>query len=392
MDPSPIAILGGGIAGISTAIALRIQGFDVDVFERHESPTQLGAGLVCWPNACFVLDKLGVLGSLRDVSGLPSSMRRLSCEGEVFGSIDLSTMESRTGQPSLSVLRKDLHAILLSRLAELGTDVNYGRVVDSMHADSEGTTVQFASGASIQADVIVGAEGRMTSVSRNFVVGHNQPRYQGFVNWIGTYEAASPIFRDMAIQDIWGVGLRFGIVPVSPTRAYWAAAASQQTVTHSALDSRQEMLAGLFSDWPDPVSKILASKFAEECREIHVHDHDPIDVWHRDNVLLIGDAAHAALPTSGQGACQALEDAWFLAKTLSEAETSTSTADSFSKFTSLRASKTKQIGRGARGLAMRLFATDPVQCKLRDAEARSADYGAMARGMTQLWWAGLQDE
>ena len=316
-------------------------------------------------------------------------MRRLSANGDEFGAIDIKTLESITGYPSFSVFRSDLHRILLARLSELGTEVVYGETASSIETSLEGTLVHFASGLCIQPDVILGAEGRMQSVAREFVLGSNKPRYQGFVNWIGTYESEAPIFEDMSIQDIWGVGLRFGIVPVSPTRAYWAAAASQPNVRQSDRGSRQSELLRVFSQWPTLVRTILASPFAEECHEVHVYDHDPIEVWHRGNVVLIGDAAHAALPTSGQGACQALEDAWFFTNSLVEATAAASVPDIASRSTALRSAKTMQITLGGRSLAKRLFDTDAANCARRDQEARLADYGAMARGMAQFWWTGL---
>ena len=94
-------ILGGGIAGLGAAIALRLAGHDVHVFERRHDEGGLGAGVVCWPNAAFVLRELGV--EIGPVAGRPRAMRRLDDEGRELGALDLRGLNERLGHPSLSV-------------------------------------------------------------------------------------------------------------------------------------------------------------------------------------------------------------------------------------------------------------------------------------------------
>ena len=103
-----IAILGGGIAGISTAIALKQNGFDVSVYERHDGPSHIGAGIVVWPNATFVLDQLGVLDDIKAVSGYPGKMQRYTEENDDLGAIDIQHINQLMGYPSLSILRSDI--------------------------------------------------------------------------------------------------------------------------------------------------------------------------------------------------------------------------------------------------------------------------------------------
>ena len=109
-----IAILGGGVAGVSSAILLKQKGFDVTVYERHVSPSNIGAGIVVWPNAAFILDQLGVLNEIKAVSGYPSSMRRLTSAGESLGTLDIGQINRLMGYPSLSILRKDFQNNLIA--------------------------------------------------------------------------------------------------------------------------------------------------------------------------------------------------------------------------------------------------------------------------------------
>jgi hypothetical protein len=169
-------------------------------------------------------------------------------------------------------------------------------------------------------------------------------------------------------------------------KAYWAgAAACPEARGKEPVDHRAELRA-LFRGWPSPIPELIEETPTERMNKIYVHDHDPIDTWHRDNVLLIGDAAHAALPTSGQGASQALEDAWHLADCLGSA---TSLEQAFTAFTRRRHAKSAAIATGARDLARSLFARAPAISRARCSRPipRSARRGiAGARRPTTRPW------
>lgn len=382
-----VAILGGGIAGLATAIAMRRLGLAVSVFERRRSAHNLGAGVVCWPNASFVLSKFGLLDELRSVAGTVTEMRRISRSGTDLGTLDIRQLDAAMGFPSLSVLRKDFMRILMHCADRLGVQIHFERRAITIDSTESGCHVRFADGTSVTPTLVIGADGRMDSVARQYITGDNRPVFQGFVNWIGTVSLSVVVMEQMAIRDYWGVGARFGIVPVSPTRAYWAGGVR---VSEDAPDDRSEGIALLqrtFADWPSPVSDVVSSTSGSNTKRITLFDHDPASRWHRDNVLMIGDAAHAALPTSGQGAAQALEDAWFFAREFAAAPQNHETA--MTTFTEKRLKKTTSIIMAGRNLAASLFNDDPDACRVRDMKAKQADYVAMANGMATAWSAGL---
>lgn len=382
-----IAILGAGVGGLATAIALTQQGFDVRIYERQASLSTIGAGIVCWPNATFVLKELGVLDETAAVSGAITRMVRTSSDGQALGALNVGQINTLMGYPSLSMLRKDLMRILERRLATLGVRVHYGhRVVDISGGDSGATTIQFDKLPAIEPDVVIGADGRMNSVARRFVHGDNTPVYQGFINWIGVFESPVSMFPDTDVFDYWGVGTRFGIVSVTDKVAYWAGGVAEPQVGKNDPAAYKQDLAALFSGWNDKIAMLIEQTPVEHINKVYVHDHNPIDRWHRDNVLLIGDAAHAALPTSGQGACQALEDAWHLARLLKQGG---NLASVFSSFTALRTAKTHAIGNAGRQLATALFNTDPDYCQQRNQNSIDNDFDASAHGMAQLWGSHL---
>ena len=268
--------------------------------------------------------------------------------------------------------------------------VEYAHPVMSLSGDAQQQgLVHLADGRVLQADLILGAEGRMRSAARQYVTGDNTPRYQGFVNWVGITQlppGEAPLFDALAIHDYWGCGLRFGIVPVSPHTCYWAGAQTAATPPSSQRAGLQDHLARLFDAWPEAVRRVIGHSEPRELRQIAIHDHDPVEQWQRGNVLLVGDAAHAALPTSGQGACQALEDAWQLAQCL---QLDVSLEERLQAYTARRQPKTRQITLQARTMAQSLLHLDAAACRQRDAQARHADTRQIVADMARAWGSGL---
>lgn len=383
-----IAILGGGIAGLSSAIALKQAGFDVDVYERHSQPTEIGAGIVCWPNACFVLEQLGVLERVANASGSLNYMKRFSSTGESLGSLDINKLNQLMAYPSYSIIRKDLMTILTQRALELTINIEYQHTVTSLSTyDKDRACVEFSNGINIKPDIIIGADGRMNSLTRKYVNGENAPIYQGFINWIGVFESDSDIFPELSVADYWGVGERFGIVPVSKNKAYWAGGITSKTINNVTPEHYKLELNSLFSQWPDPIAKIINETPSARINKIYVHDHNPINYWHKNNVILLGDAAHSPLPTSGQGACQALEDAWHFVNCLKS--NVNDPTEAFKQFTECRSAKTSGITMGGRHLASSIFNQNKEFCQQRDLTSKNTDYDSTVIGMAKAWASGL---
>ncbi len=384
-----IVIIGAGTAGAATAIALAQRGHAVRVFERRKQANDIGAGVVLWPNASFVLAKLGLLPEVAKVSAVPPCMKRFSQAGELLSALDISALDRAMGFASHAILRRDLQAILLEKMAQLAIPVQYGFAALDMVRDarSGNAQVRFENGQTHSAELIVGAEGRMNSIARRYVHGDNTPVYQGFVNWVGTAAGGTDLVADMSIQDYWGRGQRFGIVPVGRGKVYWAGALAVPVREAVGRVDLKVELSALFGGWADPVAKLIAHSHADAIRKINIHDLEPIERWHKDNVLVIGDAAHAPLPTSGQGACQALEDAWHLAQCLTAQPLDLPAA--LSAFTQLRLEKTRAITDAARQFARALFSLDAETCRQRNQQARRADAQKTIAAMAAGWGAGL---
>lgn len=289
-----IGILGGGIAGLSVALALSKKGHSPRVYERRVAPATMGAGVTLWPNASFVLEELGLLQDIAAIGGRPPTMRRQDAAGNALGGLDIGLLDRTMGYPTYTVLRRHLQEVLLDHAAQAGIPVAFGRRAVAIELGTNGRAVaHFDSGASICPDLLIGADGRMESVARKFVAGDNAPIYQGFVNWIGVAQASRALVNDVSIQDFWGTGQRFGSVPVRPDLVYWAAAQARPLPNAAPAVNMRNEIEGLFAEWPEPITRLIQATPADAIRLIAVHDLEPLHTWSRANVLLVGDAAHA---------------------------------------------------------------------------------------------------
>lgn len=379
-----IAILGAGIGGLSTAIALHQTGFkNLHIYERTHTPHTIGAGLVLWPNATAILSRLGLEETVKKFGGSLNSMKRLTSSGEYLNELSIIEINHRMKYESYAIARADLEKILRQTVQELQIPISYSKNAINITKQNSGCRLNFSDGSSRTSEIIIGADGRMNSIARQYIVGDNQPIYQNYVNWVGLLRN-QPITanRNKNILDFWGQGERFGYVPIDDNTAYWAGCKKLPAGMGEPPLGNKTTLHKIFEGWPDPITEIIECTPEQQIRRIEVYDLDPTQTWHRDHVCLLGDAAHAALPTSGQGACLAIEDAWHLSKCLHE---STSLEEAFERFQTLRFKKTTSITIGARHFADNLFNENLDFCLQRNEQAKNADVSAQIDGMSQLW-------
>ncbi|WP_245626259.1 FAD-dependent monooxygenase [Stenotrophomonas humi] len=302
--------------------------------------------------------------------------------------LDITLLDQIMGYPTHTILRRDLQAVLLDHVARVGIPVEFGHRAVAIELDESGRGVAlFENGERIRPDLLIGADGRMNSVARSFVAGDNRPIYQGFVNWIGVAQGKDALVNEIGIQDYWGPGHRFGCVAIRSDLVYWAAAQARPLPGKEAATNLHKEVMDLFAGWSGPVARLIDATPGHSIQRIAVHDLEPLKTRSRANVLLVGDAAHAPLPTSGQGACQALEDAWHLARCL---EGNGGCLDeALLRFASVRRPKTAKLAEQGRVFARGLFTTDPEACRIRDERAKASDAVRDAHAMAEGWSQGL---
>lgn len=333
-----IAVVGAGIGGAAVALALARRGAPISIFEQAPEAKEVGGGLQLGPNAVKVLDALGVGAEVRRIATRPQAgFFRDGLSGAQIARIPFGDVaEARYGAPYLQVHRADLLDILLKAAAEAGAGLSLSHEI---------STPQDLNAY----DLIVGADG-LKSKMRSYVVGASEPKFTGQVAWRGLVPAdrLPDGLLPPAVTAFWGPyrhlvsyplrgGALWNVVAVEERRSWteegWQASASVDDVRNA------------FAGWCAEVETLLGG--LEETFLWGLFDHRPLSHWHRDNVVLLGDACHPMLPFLAQGAAMAIEDAWVLAACCDTAPVN----EALARYEALRKPRTTRVQKQAAGNA-----------------------------------------
>lgn len=320
MSGLKIAICGGGIGGLSAAIALGDLGAEVTVFEKARAFNRVGADINLTPNAVFALDRLGVGEVLRRTAARPTyRISRDGITGEETSRLPMSTAaEAKYGAPQLTIHRADLLDALKDRLAP-GT-LHLGKAATGVSAEGDMARLTLDDGSTTAFDVVVGADG-IHSAIRTALWGEDRPTYTGMVSYRGVFPRdAAPDLPDLdAFTKWWGECPEKQIVvfPLTGGHEIFVFATLPQTDWSEegwTLPGDPEDLRSAYANFHAGARAIL-DRVTEVTRSA-LHVRDPMPQWARGHVTLLGDAAHPMVPFMAQGACMAIEDAVVLARAL----------------------------------------------------------------------------
>ena len=291
---------------MTTALALISRGIDVTVHERADELHEIGAGLGVWPAPQAVYDRLGIGDKVRELAGPWKTAGLRRSDGSYVVRIPIEDMRARLGGATIGVHRGELQALLLASLPD-GV-VRTGQELVDLEQDGGSVRVRFADGTSTTARAVVGADG-LRSRTRELLFGPRRLHRCRMTGWRGTASPGDDDWGDFA-GETWGPTGRFGILPIAG-RVTWYAA-----VRHFTGAGDKDELLRRFGDWHYPIPQLIAATEPDEIWRDQVHDIRPLRRWSKERVTLLGDAAHAMTPDLGQGACQAILDAWALAGAL----------------------------------------------------------------------------
>ena len=355
-------VVGGGIGGLSAAVALRQAGLQVAVFERrgHTSRIQIGTGLNLWANALQALSHLGLAEQV-EARGAPLEwFEHRSARGALLAKWAVGDIGRRFGAPTISVSRAHLHGVLAAALP--AGVVTLGAKCIGFSQDDGGVRALFDDGREESGDILIGADG-INSVTRARLIGEEKPRYAGYAAWRGI----SPVGYALAPVDtfrlFWGPGLRFGYYYLDRERVYWFAVANAPEEEPEDGVARQARVLAQFRGWPEPIETMVAATPESVIQRTAIYDRDPIERWSVGRVTLVGDAAHPMTFNVGQGACQAIEDGVILAACL-RAEKDVVVA--LRTYASRRTARTAAMTRLARRLGRLGRWTNPLACRVRE--------------------------
>lgn len=304
-------IAGGGIAGLTTAIALRNIGIEVVIFEAAPFAKAAGAGLALAANAIKGFHKLGIADAVTERGKFLEAFTIYDDRGKKITRTDTKRVSERYGIDNFTIHRAALHKVLLSYIDPSTIHTNKKIIEVGSYEDS--LLLKFQDGTVYHADYLIAADGIHSNI-RQKLLPASKPRYAGYTCWRGVVENASVTLTEAA--EYWGKGSRFGVVPLTDDQVYWFGCVNAPQKDERMKNMSPLQLLDIFGGYPDPIPALLKNTPPERLLWNDILDIEPIDRYAFDNIVLTGDAAHATTPNMGQGACQAVEDAVILADAL----------------------------------------------------------------------------
>lgn len=313
-----IAIVGGGLAGLAAANAMKTFGIKTEVFEAAPALGEIGAAVNVSPQATKALQAIGV-GDRIDVVGTrsPGIYTRNMQTGEFLELSDRLKAEARFGAPYYTFHRADLLDALASDFDP--RNIHLGHRLTGIEEQRDRVALAFANGANVEAEFVIGADG-VRSVIRQSLYGDDNPTYTGSMAWRALLNGS-----DVPGDLLEPTGHIQWIAPGRHLLAYYIRGRKLvNVVTQQDTDRWVEEgwstrgdpdeMRSSFPDSEPRLAKLLS--LVTMCSKWGLFTRALTENWGRGRIQLIGDAAHAMLPSAGQGACQAFEDAYILARWL----------------------------------------------------------------------------
>ncbi|MCU1364829.1 MAG: hpxO [Ilumatobacteraceae bacterium] len=336
MQDLDVIVVGAGIGGLTTAVALLRTGHRVRVIDQSRELRPVGAGISLWSNGVKVLNALGLGAEVAAVGGRMERLCYRDLVGDVLCDFSLAPLVDRVGQRPYPVRRSDLQALLLHAV---GDRVTLGHRCVGVEDLPDRVVVTTETGERLEADLVVAADGTHSRV-RPYVVGTEIERhYVGYHNWNGIVPDSAALGAPSAWTVFVGEHKRVSTMPVRDGQYFFF-----DVPTADPLPSRegpQQLLRRHFAGWGAEVQHLIDSIDESGTASVAIHSHDPIQSFARGRVVLIGDAAHTTAPDLGQGGCLAMEDALVLANYLTT--TSIGVADALARFSVERVPRAAQI-------------------------------------------------
>lgn len=312
-------IVGGGIGGLTTALALSLHNRRVHVVEKAPEFGEIGAGLQLAPNAMHVLDRLGVLPEISKHAVYPSRLVWMDAlSGTRITAVDCAeAFRRRFGHPYIVMHRSDLLNVLLEacRSNKLIT-LEANRSVTSIEDLGDTARARFSDGSVLDADVLIGADGLWSTV-RGAVV-QDEPICMGYVAYRGTLpmdQMSQHAGLDNVVMWV-GPEMHFVQYPIRRGELYNQVAVfrSKKYVPGTTEWGLVEELDAHYAQTCDYVQRCIKVMWRD--KRWQMYDRLPVLTWTRNRIALLGDAAHPMFQYIAQGACQAIEDALCLARHL----------------------------------------------------------------------------
>ncbi len=364
-DQKEILIAGAGIGGLTAALFCAQRGMQVCVIERASELGEVGAGIQVAANGTHVLEQLGLGPALEDIGFRPEAATlRLGQSGRTIFSNPLGTAaRERYGAWYYHVHRADLHRILAEKVeADPNIDLRLGSGVSGFEEQEKTVTAILSDGLGVSGTALIGADGIHSAV-REILFGPDAPRFTGNVAW-----------RLLVPAD----RLPAGLIP--PHATVWTGPGGHAVTYYvrggdlinfvGVIEREDWQVEGWlesgdiselkrdFAPWCSAIHQLIDAADETTCFKWALLDRDPMPLWSKGRVTLLGDACHPMLPFMAQGACMAMEDAWVVATELSKKD---DPASAFLAYEAQRKKRTARVQMAARANAKRFHKGAPAR-------------------------------
>lgn len=313
-------IIGGGIGGLATVIALRRVGIEATAFERvgDLKRVQVGGLYTLWFTGVRALQQLGLADRLERVGTPVERMEMRTWHNNLVTSVPVTQLSRDLGTPAVAVMRADAHRLLAAE-ASTADHVREGAECTGYEQDATAVTATFSDGSEEHGDFLVAADG-IDSAVRKQLLGDSEMRYPGYGHWYGFVDVERPLLPVGVLRFLHGSGGRFAFFQLNEQRLCWWCMFNAPRSTSGAADAAtpedKQHLLRRFQGWHRDVQQALETTPPERIRRRDTLDRAPVKRWGEGRVTLLGDAAHPMTFNLGQGASSALKDAVILASSL----------------------------------------------------------------------------
>ncbi|SNZ00021.1 FAD-dependent monooxygenase [Flagellimonas pacifica] len=369
-----IDIIGAGIGGLTTAIALEKKGLKVRVFEQSPELKPIGAGIILANNAMQVYSKLELKEVIEQSGNAISSINITNANLKPISKVDLAYFEQKHKVQNIAIHRGKLQQVLADQLRSTKIYLNH-KLTDIIQ--NNGQYQLFFDGKEVSSQVVIGADG-LNSVVRQKLFAGNSTRNANQLCWRGIANFDLPKTYTNELNEAWGKADRFGFVQIAPKKVYWYALKTKKASMNEFDNAK---IGTYFSNYTPLVKDIIAATQQDQIHTSDIIDLKPTAIWHKDNVCLLGDAAHAATPNMGQGACQAIEDAYVLSECLANGLPN----QAFQKFQKVRMNKAHQVVKTSWRLGKLAHLSNPFLIAFRNFAMKMAPKAVNRKQTEQLF-------
>lgn len=372
MKHQTVIIVGAGIAGLSTAIALQKKGIEVEVFEAALELKEVGAGLGLGINAMYAFKHLGIY---EDVVQQGRALRTFTIYDH-HGQPITKTSFAEEEIGNFTIHRAKLHQTLLSKLDP--TTIHLGKKVKRFETTDFTVRLHFEDGSTHHSNFVIVADGIHSNI-RNQLLPESCPRYAGYTCWRSVVSNHSLDITETS--ETWGPKGRFGLVPLDEDRLYWFACVNAKESDINFHSFKVADLLELFKEYHNPIAQVLRQTEDASLINHDIFDIVPLKRFAFGRIVMVGDAAHATTPNMGQGACQAIEDAVVLANAMA---VESDFEKAFQVFEKKRLKRTKWIIDTSRNIGQLAQIQNPLLIHIRNAALRNMPASVGARQIKKI--------